>query len=158
MEFLLPYIRSSKLHETVLQQMNEDAETDEEVNSFHDQDDQDTSSLKFHYHEIENPEPSRKKSRSSDNFIEYLQLRTNNNNEVVDDSRKMFLLSLLPEVNALSECQMRVFRRKMLLLLDEIVDSPSQNETCLLQWQKEATSQEAQKSSNKDTFKNEPLL
>ncbi|KAJ8714571.1 hypothetical protein PYW07_002796 [Mythimna separata] len=154
MEFVLPYIRSSKLHETVLQQI--DVETDEEMNGFHDQD-KDTPPLQIQYQEIEMPEPSRKKSRASNNFIKYLQQRPNSNNEVVDDSRKMFLLSLLPEVNALSECQMRVFRRKMLLLLDEIVDSPSQYEMCLLQWQKESISQEAQRSSSNDTIKKEPL-
>ena len=149
MEFLLPYIRSSKLQETI-------SETDEELNVYHDHD-KHTSPLQLQYQEIEIPEPSKKKSKTSDHFVKYLQQRPSNNTEVVDDSRKMFLLSLLPEVNALSECQMRVFRRKILLLLDEIVDSPSQYEMCLLQWQQESMSQEAQRSSQSDTIKKEPL-
>ncbi|XP_028157497.1 uncharacterized protein LOC114350773 [Ostrinia furnacalis] len=36
------------------------------------------------------------------------------------DYRKMFLFSLLPEINVLSESQMRDFRRKVFMLIDEI--------------------------------------
>ncbi|KAL0870572.1 hypothetical protein ABMA27_005538 [Loxostege sticticalis] len=38
------------------------------------------------------------------------------------DSRRMFLLSLLPEVNVLTEKQMRAFRRKIFQLIDDIVE------------------------------------
>lgn len=101
MEFLLPYIRSSKLHETIAQQ---NIETDEEVNNVYYDHDKDTSPLQLQYQEIEIPEPSKKKSRISNNFVKYLQQRPSNNTEAVDDSRKMFLLGLLPEINAL--CRM----------------------------------------------------
>lgn len=153
MEFVLPYIRTSKQHETVLQPL--DVDTDEEINLFNDHD-KEHGPLQIQYQEIEIPEPPKKK-RGSDNLMRYLQQTSNNNSEYSDDSRKMFLLSLLPEVNTLSECQMRVFRRKILLLLDEIVESPSQYEMCLLQGQKESTNQEAQISSQNDAMKKEPL-
>ncbi|KAH9638522.1 hypothetical protein HF086_002257 [Spodoptera exigua] len=134
-----------------------DTETDEEINGYNEQDNESTP-LQIQYHEIEIPEPPKKKSKANDNLIRYLQQKpsnTLNNNEVSDDSRKMFLLSLLPEVNALTECQMRVFRRKIFSLLDEIVDSPSQYETCLFQWQKESINPESHKNS--ETIKKEPL-
>ncbi|XP_023939579.2 uncharacterized protein LOC112046946 [Bicyclus anynana] len=41
------------------------------------------------------------------------------------DSRKMFLFSLLPDVETLTEKQMRDFRIKVLLLLEEVQTSPS---------------------------------
>uniref|UniRef100_A0A2A4J599 MADF domain-containing protein n=1 Tax=Heliothis virescens TaxID=7102 RepID=A0A2A4J599_HELVI len=146
MEFVLPYIRSSKHHEVVLQQV--EVETDEEANVFTDQDKE--SSLLGQYQEEEIiPEPPKKKSKNRDS-------KSNNNNPVYDDSRKMFLLGLLPEVNALTESQMKVFRRKILSLLDDIADTPNQYEMCLLQWQKDTVEQEAQSSSN-DPIKKEPL-
>lgn len=37
--------------------------------------------------------------------------------------RKMFLLSLLPEINNLNETQMKAFRRKVLGLIDEVSES-----------------------------------
>lgn len=37
--------------------------------------------------------------------------------------RKMFLLSLLPEINNLSELQMKAFRRKVFALIDDITES-----------------------------------
>lgn len=155
MEFVLPFIRTYRADPVVFQQI--DAETDEEMNGYNDQDNE-SAPLQIQYQEIEVPEPPKKRSKTNDNFIKYLQQKqsnNSNNNEVSDDSRKMFLLSLLPEVNALTECQMRMFRRKIFTLLDEIVDSPSQYETCLFQWQKESMNQESHKSS--DTIKQEPL-
>ncbi|XP_050563747.1 transcription factor Adf-1-like [Spodoptera frugiperda] len=155
MEFVLPFIRTYRADPVVFQQI--DAETDEEMNGYNDQDNE-SAPLQIQYQEIEVPEPPKKRSKTNDNFIKYLQQKqsnNSNNNEVSDDSRKMFLLSLLPEVNALTECQMRMFRRKIFTLLDEIVDSPSQYENCLFQWQKESMNQESHKSS--DTIKQEPL-
>lgn len=50
----------------------------------------------------------------------------NHTTERVECSRRMFLLSLLPEVNELTESQMRAFRRKVLYLIDEIMETPNQ--------------------------------
>uniref|UniRef100_A0A2A4JBW1 BESS domain-containing protein n=1 Tax=Heliothis virescens TaxID=7102 RepID=A0A2A4JBW1_HELVI len=41
-----------------------------------------------------------------------------------DRARKMFLLSLLPDVESLTEEQMRKFRIKVLLLLEDIQGAP----------------------------------
>jgi hypothetical protein len=58
--------------------------------------------------------------KQKDKFNEYLQPREGEITGTIDNSRKMFLVSLLPEINAMTENQMRVFRRKVLQLIDEI--------------------------------------
>jgi hypothetical protein len=58
--------------------------------------------------------------KQKDKLNEYLQPREGENTGTNDNPRKMFLLSLLPEINAMTENQMRVFRRKVLQLIDEI--------------------------------------
>ncbi|XP_043258307.1 uncharacterized protein LOC122400747 [Colletes gigas] len=52
-------------------------------------------------------------------FVEYLQQKAKNS--LTDDHRKMFLISLLPDVNKLSDTEMREFKLKVLTLLDEIL-------------------------------------
>jgi hypothetical protein len=58
--------------------------------------------------------------KQKDKLHEYLQPREDENTGTYDSPRKMFLLSLLPEINTMTENQMRVFRRKVLQLIDEI--------------------------------------
>lgn len=58
-------------------------------------------------------------------FVDYLQEKKKPNDE---DHRKMFLASLLPEVNKLTDEQMRKFKLKVLMLLDEIMTQPRQHE------------------------------
>nr|XP_034194546.1 uncharacterized protein LOC117610825 [Osmia lignaria] len=58
-------------------------------------------------------------------FVNYLQEKKKPNNE---DHRKMFLVSLLPEVNKLSDEQMREFKIKVVMLLDEILTRPRQDQ------------------------------
>jgi hypothetical protein len=60
--------------------------------------------------------------KRKDKLNEYLQPREAENTRTNDNPRKMFLLSLLPEINDMTENQMRVFRRKVLQLIDEIGD------------------------------------
>lgn len=49
-------------------------------------------------------------------FVDWLKTEENK----TDDPRKMFLLSLLPDIQSLTDEQMSVFRIKMLMLLEEI--------------------------------------
>jgi hypothetical protein len=58
--------------------------------------------------------------KQKDKLNEYLQPREGEVTGTNDNPRKMFLASLLPEINAMTENQMRVFRRKVLQLIDEI--------------------------------------
>ncbi|KAF5298924.1 hypothetical protein FQR65_LT19561 [Abscondita terminalis] len=54
-------------------------------------------------------------------FVEWIKKKESK----TDSARKMFLLSLLPDVENLSEEQMRKFRIKVLLLLEEIQSDQS---------------------------------
>lgn len=49
-------------------------------------------------------------------FVDWLKTKENK----TDDPRKMFLLSLLPDIQSLTDEQMSVFRIKMLMLLEEV--------------------------------------
>jgi hypothetical protein len=62
--------------------------------------------------------------KQKDKPNEYLQPREGEVTETNDNPRKMFLISLLPEINAMTENQMRVFRRKVLQLIDEVSNVP----------------------------------
>nr|CAI5847922.1 unnamed protein product [Callosobruchus analis] len=55
-------------------------------------------------------------------FLEWVKRKETKN----ESSRKMFLLSMLPDIESLSEKQMREFRIKMLLLLQEIQTGSAQ--------------------------------
>lgn len=71
----------------------------------------------FEY-EFINTEPSTKRKRNLEQFQNHFQAIHYDGSY----SRKQFMLGLMPEVCALSEEQMKVFRRKVLVLLDEITE------------------------------------
>lgn len=47
-------------------------------------------------------------------------------------AKKMFLLGLLPELEPMTDTQMRLFRRKVLQLIDEIVSLPPETSNLLV--------------------------
>lgn len=47
------------------------------------------------------------------------------------EARKMFLLSLLPEINELNDQQMKIFKRKVLQLIDNVTSSISETSAIL---------------------------
>lgn len=57
-------------------------------------------------------------------FVDYLKERTKGYS--TDDYRKLFLLSLLPDVQKLSDGGMREFKMKVLNVLDELLTRPQQ--------------------------------
>lgn len=60
-------------------------------------------------------------------ILDYLTIKkTQNAEDLESNPRKMFLLSLLPEVEAMTEVQMRRFKRRVLDVVEEILtDTPS---------------------------------
>ncbi|XP_075979482.1 uncharacterized protein LOC142978795 [Anticarsia gemmatalis] len=152
MEFVLPFIKTSR-HETPIQLMDEVVL---DMNIGNEQDSE-YSSGHPHYQELENSEPPKKKSRPNDICTQKLQQNSTGHDDFYDDARKMFLLSLLPEINAFTEFQMRVFRRKVFNLIDEIGDGPAHYDMCLLEWQKDSVSQDSERSLQNDIIKKEPL-
>lgn len=73
--------------------------------------------------------PSKKKGRKSDSKVEYLkakQARKESIHDLEQNPKKMFLLSLLPDLEPMSDGQMRVFKRRVMQVIEEIFnDRPS---------------------------------
>ncbi|KAM3965593.1 LOW QUALITY PROTEIN: uncharacterized protein ACR2FA_000439 [Aphomia sociella] len=150
MEFVLPFVKPLSKNYGFIQPAV-DNDTDEEYIDSHFENGQ---SPQQHYLDSDiqqNTEPPRKSRLHYEHNSVILQQSPE---ERLEESRKMFLLSLLPEINELTENQMRAFRRKVLSLLDEIVDTPNQGHTSIFQWAKE---QKEEKSYKNDQIKSEPL-
>lgn len=65
-------------------------------------------------------------------FMEYLNAKKKKVATTSNESsqaKKMFLLGLLPELEPMTDTQMRLFRRKVLQLIDEIVSLPPETPT-----------------------------
>lgn len=54
---------------------------------------------------------------------QFLKVEEHPDRAFLENARKMFLLSLLPEVNELTEYQFKIFKRKVLALIDEMESS-----------------------------------
>ncbi|XP_026750147.2 uncharacterized protein LOC113510811 [Galleria mellonella] len=154
MEFVLPFVKPlSKqfgLVQTPIENDTDDEYLDNQVES--------GQSPQQHYLESDmqqNLEPPRKKIRLQYENNAKILHQKHCPAERFDESRKMFLLSLLPEINELTESQMRAFRRKVLSLIDEIVDTPNLCDTNIFQWAKEQ--HEEKHRFGNDQIKSEPL-
>lgn len=134
MEFVLPFVKLIPRHSGFVAPIIESGDTDEENNDILENGQSPHNSQLFDI-EILQQEPPRKRIRTEP-IVKQIH---KNSIERVDDSRRLFLLSLLPEVNELTESQMRAFRRRILSLIDEIVDTPNQCDTNIFQWHKEQT-------------------
>ncbi|KAG6441624.1 hypothetical protein O3G_MSEX001887 [Manduca sexta] len=148
MEFVIPYIKPSTRHGNLITVPFE--EDDEENNSNGPEIEEAT--LAQQYFEFECvTEPQKKRSRKSESFKPVLPPKTLND-ECHENSRKMFLLSLLPEVEVLTEGQMRFFRRKVLELLDDCRENPNTYDISILNnWQTKRP------STQNEAMKSEPL-
>lgn len=78
-----------------------------------------TNHLDYCTLEFQNSEPLLKRRKTA-----YKSTRDHGN---TDCPRKMFLLGLLPEINSLSEVQMRAFRRKVFKLIDDVSQNDGQS-------------------------------
>lgn len=121
MAYLIPYIgtgasrcKRKRLTEELEELTNEDHE-DNFIEYENDQlempDDLET------YDAIREEEPLKKRAKTQ------VSQETSKTNSADDEvSRKMFLLSLLPEIANFSESQMKTFRRRIFGLVDEIIE------------------------------------
>ncbi|XP_059061561.1 uncharacterized protein LOC131854461 [Achroia grisella] len=138
MEFVLPFVKALSKQFGFVQAAVENDTDDEFVDNQLDHCGQSPQQHYFDSDMHQTLEPPKKKNRLHCDHIttknlHYKHLPTDR----CDESRKMFLLSLLPEIKELTESQMRAFRRKVLSLIDEIVDTPNQCDTNIFQWTKE---------------------
>lgn len=116
MSFLVPYIKTNHKYDDIPSTVPSPNQAEE---------DDDPAKMDFpeqsgHEQKYTESEQTVTVKKQKDKLNEYLQPREGEIIGTNDNSRKMFLISLLPEINAMTENQMRVFRRKVLQLIDEI--------------------------------------
>jgi hypothetical protein len=116
MSFVLPYVKTNHKYDDIpstVPSPNQAEEGDAPVKmDFPEQSD--------HEQKYAENEETVTVKKQKDKPNEYLQPREGEITGTNDNARKMFLLSLLPEINSMTENQMRVFRRKVLQLIDDI--------------------------------------
>lgn len=120
MQFLLPYVKPSTDLTTsgnlpsptpdhdILLENNEqsDAEDQDEVRSPEEQ----TKGTKKRKSEL---------SQTDQSFIDFVEMKKTK--ICGEDPRRMYLLSLLPDVNAMTDKQMRMFKKKVSNVIDDIL-------------------------------------
>jgi Alcohol dehydrogenase transcription factor Myb/SANT-like. len=126
MSFILPYIKTNSVCDDMsgnvpspTQHENDDARTTTDFSE--------PSKQQGKYTDNDQIQPVKKqklKLYEPDKSTERLQARGMENTSTNENARKMFLLSLLPEINDMTENQMKIFRRKVLQLIDEINNVP----------------------------------
>lgn len=126
MGFILPYIKTNSVCDDIsgnvpspTQPENDDAPSTTDFPEPHKK--------QRKYTEKEQTQPVKKqkiKLHEPDKSTVCLKARGMENTSTNENPRKMFLLSLLPEINDMTENQMKIFRRKVLQLIDEISNVP----------------------------------
>ncbi|CAH2232178.1 uncharacterized protein LOC120632636 [Pararge aegeria] len=120
MEFLIPYVRipAKKSKKRVINYIEEmeDFNKDELEDTF--ENDGFNMSHDVDSYNFDDEDPLRKKAKTYETKNSYCEPDRSNVN--LEDPRKMFLLSLLPEIADFSENQMKTFRRRIFGLVDEI--------------------------------------
>lgn len=126
MSFVLPYIKTNSVCDDVsgnvpspTQPENDDAQSTTDF--------PEPSNKLRKYTENEQTQPVKKqkiKLYEPDKSTECLKARGMENTSTNENPRKMFLLSLLPEISDMTENQMKIFRRKVLQLIDDISNVP----------------------------------
>ncbi|KAL4717409.1 hypothetical protein ACJJTC_017296 [Scirpophaga incertulas] len=118
MEFVLPFIKLIPKSNGYAQQQYECGSDDEIIENTE-------SRQSPHFFDIDmfqSSEPPKKRLKVNDSS-KYMQ---NETYAKVEEPRKLFLLSLLPEINELTEKQMKLFRRQILSLLDSIAETSAE--------------------------------
>ncbi|XP_076655286.1 uncharacterized protein LOC143360381 [Halictus rubicundus] len=124
MQFVLPFVKPI----THIEKCGKiPTPPNEEIQQTEDRDDTTTDTTDDMDREIQNENTSRRKklkfNEMDEMFIKYLERKTKNSTE---DHRKMFLLSLLPDLHKLTDSEMREFKMKTLMSIDEILSRPRQ--------------------------------
>jgi hypothetical protein len=130
MTFILPYIKTNSICDDMSGNVPSPTQPEREVvRSTTDFPEPNKQQRKYTKNEQTPPLKKQKiKLYEPDKSTECLQSRGMENTSSNENPREMFLLSLLPEINDMTEHQMRIFRRKVLQLIDEISNVPSTSE------------------------------
>jgi hypothetical protein len=138
MQFLLPFVKPNAPNtDSQLNLPSPPPDTDKS-GSENDVDCDKVDTLPEMQASVQETEPAPKKSQGKkkkyelskvdQSFIEFCEQRKKKKYD--NDPRKMFLMSLLPEIHEMSYSQMKLFKRRVLVLIDDILgDMPTQHET-----------------------------
>lgn len=142
MEFLIPFMKSKATGFIT----HFEEETDDEIPHDLSHDMASPQQQLFEY-EFLNSEPTAKRKRN-------LQIDPFNHIQTHydSDSRKQFMLGLMPEVNALTEDQMKVFRRKILGLLDNITEGSAEGESVSRNVKRRVKSEPAENDKDNEVY------
>jgi hypothetical protein len=138
MQFLLPFVKPSAPNRDSQGNLPLPPPDTDKSDSEDDVDCDEIDTLPEMQASVQETEPAPKKSHGkktkyelskvNQSFIEYCEQRKRKKYD--NDPRKMFLMSLLPEIHEMSDSQMKQFKRRVLVLIDDILgDMPTQHET-----------------------------
>lgn len=149
LQFLLPYVKPSTDLTTsgnllptpdhdILLENNEQSDTEDQDEDLVQQEQYFSDKIISKNHEeVRSPEEQTKgtKKRKSElsqadqSFIDFVKMKKTK--MCGEDPRRMYLLSLLPDINAMTDKQMRMFKRKVSDVIDDILnENPTpQNQT-----------------------------
>lgn len=138
MQFILPYIKGVRSVDSpgnlpsppnvVDDEFNETDEVENTEENISESTAESLNMTKASNEQVFTPKFKKKKTNTSDMvdqcFIDYITTKKQNNKKE-EDHRKQFLLSMLPEINQMTDIQMRKFKRKMLDVIDDILGETS---------------------------------
>lgn len=149
MQFLLPYVKPSTDLTTsgnlpsptpdhdILLENNEQSDTEDQDEDLVQQEQYFSDKITSKNHDVRSPEEKTKgtKKRKSElsqadqSFIDFVKMKKTK--MCGEDPRRMYLLSLLPDINAMTDKQMRIFKKKVSDVIDDILnENPTpQNQT-----------------------------
>jgi hypothetical protein len=138
MQFLLPFVKPSAPNTDSQGSLPSPPPDTDKSGSEDDADCDKVDTLPKMQASVQETEPAPKKSQGKkkkyelskvdQSFIEFCEQQKRNKYD--NDPRNMFLMSLLPEIHEMSDSQMKQFKRRVLLLIDDILgDMPTQHET-----------------------------
>ncbi|XP_012148670.1 uncharacterized protein LOC105663580 isoform X2 [Megachile rotundata] len=121
MQFVLPFVKpashtrisgnqlSPPTVETIIEETKHDEDTDEDATKV------------FLSAQKDDPLAGRQNKRVKPCDVDQMCANCSQQNPLADDYRKSFLISLLPDVHRLTDDEMREFKMKVLMVLDEIL-------------------------------------
>lgn len=134
MQFLLPYVKPStdlttsgnlpspiSDHDILLENNDQDEYLVQQEHYFSDK-------ITNKNHDVRSPEEKTKGtkkqkselSQADQSFIDFVKMKKTK--MCGEDPRRMYLLSLLPDINAMTDKQMRIFKKKVSDVIDDILN------------------------------------
>lgn len=131
MKFILPYVKAGPtvldVSESMISPLSYEDVEDPLASADTSQEEIDVLENDGETYRMSNEMKITKKRKFMNAYDSTTELKDRNSHRGELNPRKMFLLGLVPEVNDLTEYQMRQFRRRVLRLIDDIRSTSSSN-------------------------------